>query len=271
MVATAARNGCPRLDCAQLHGYARMRCLERAAAECAAGELPDASASGTFAAMNDDASRDNAAWDDAAIGGNPTAETAPTDEAALLAALQAGDEAAFETLLRDYGGPMLAVARRMLRNEADAADAVQDAFLSAFKSIDGFAGDAKLGTWLHRIVVNACLMKLRTRRRKPAQQIDDLLPQFLEDGHHASGVKRWRETVEQALDRKELSQLVRESIDELPHSHREVLLLRDIEQHDTAETAELLGISEGAVKTRLHRARQALRELLNPYLEGESL
>lgn len=235
-----------------------MRCLERATLASATSEkLQPMPSTGTVADMNDSSPQPEATLD--------------VDEAALVEALQAGDEAAFETLLREYGGPLLAVARRMLRNEADAADAVQDAFLSAYKSIDSFAGDAKLSTWLHRIVVNAALMKLRTQRRKPAQQIDDLLPQFLEDGHHASGVKRWRETVEQALDRKEMKQLVHESIDTLPETHREVLLLRDIEQHDTAATAELLGISEGAVKTRLHRARQALRELLNPYLEGEPL
>src|SRR5215510_12491477 len=88
-------------------------------------------------------------------------------EPKLLERLLAGDEQAYEELVRTYGGRMLAVARRFLPVEEDARDAVQDAFLSAFRSISSFEGHAQLSTWLHRIVVNAALMKLRTRRRKP--------------------------------------------------------------------------------------------------------
>src|SRR5262245_52418857 len=104
-------------------------------------------------------------------------------EPKLLERLLAGEEAAYEQLVRTYGGRMLAVARRFLPVEEDARDAVQDAFLSAFRSIRRFEGNAQLSTWLHRIVVNAALMKLRTRRRKPEQSIEDLLPGYLEDGH----------------------------------------------------------------------------------------
>src|SRR6187397_2349810 len=108
------------------------------------------------------------------------------DEAALVAQLRAGDEAAYEQVVRTYGGRLLAVARRIVGSEEDARDVVQDAFLNAFKSFSRFEGNAKLSTWLHRIVVNAALMRLRTRKRKPEQSIEPMLPAFAEDGHHAS-------------------------------------------------------------------------------------
>lgn len=199
-------------------------------------------------------------------GPNPPA----IDESDLLARLRAGDGAAFEELVRAYGGRMLAVARRMLRTDEDARDAVQDAFLNAFRSIDRFEGNARISTWLHRIVVNAALMKLRTRRRKPEQSIEDLLPAFLEDGHMAAPASPWREVGEDPIEQQQLSRAVRDSIEALPEDYRNVLLLRDIEEVDTAETARLLNISPGAVKTRLHRARQALRGLLEPHLAQES-
>src|SRR5512135_3173100 len=103
------------------------------------------------------------------------------DDGELVARLRAGDGAAFESVVRSHGPRLLAVARRFLRNEQDAQDALQDAFLSAFRSIDGFQGEARLSTWLHRIVVNAALMKLRSRKGRTEEPIDDLLPQFVED------------------------------------------------------------------------------------------
>lgn len=194
---------------------------------------------------------------------------ATDDDSALLAGLRAGDEKAYETLVRDHGGRMLAVAKRLLRDEDDARDAVQDAFLSAFRGIERFEGGARLSTWLHRIVVNAALMKLRTRRRKPEEPLDPLLPRFLEDGHMARPAGPWREPSDVALERRELRQLVLDRIGELPETYRTILLLRDVEELDTEEAARALGISTGAVKTRLHRARLALRELLDPHLRGE--
>ena len=192
------------------------------------------------------------------------------DERALLARLRAGENAAFEQLIRAYGGRLLAVARHFLPAEEDARDAVQEAFVSAFRSIGRFQGNARLSTWLHRIVVNAALMKLRTRRRKPEQSIEDLLPGFLEDGHLERPASPWRKNALEGLERDELRVLMHEKIQVLPESYRNVLLLRDIEELDTQETAELMGISDGAVKTRLHRARLALRELLEPHLREES-
>lgn len=166
---------------------------------------------------------------------------------------------------------MLAVARRLLRVEEDARDAVQEAFLSALKSIDSFAGEARLSTWLHRIVVNAALMKLRTRRRRPERSIEEMLPTFLSDGHQAQPPSPWRQSVSGELERAETRALVRNRIDELPEAYRTVLILRDIEELDTEETARLLSCSVNAVKTRLHRARQALRTLLAPQFSGEAV
>jgi RNA polymerase sigma-70 factor (ECF subfamily) len=191
---------------------------------------------------------------------------APPDDAELLAALKTGDDAAYELLVRSYTPRMLSVARRFLRSEEDARDAVQDAFLSAFRAIDRFEGNSRISTWLHRIVVNASLMKLRTRRRKPERSIEELMPGFLENGHLEQPASEWRKLPEDQVAQSELRELLLEKIHELPESHRTVLLLRDIEELDTEETAKTLELTPGAVKTRLHRARLALRGLLEPHL-----
>ena len=197
------------------------------------------------------------------------ASTTPAeDEATLVAQLRAGDEAAFEHVVRAYGGRLLAVARRIVDSEEDARDVVQDAFLNAFKSLDRFEGHAKLSTWLHRIVVNAALMKLRTRKRKPEQSIETLLPAYLDDGHHEERFKSWDEPVDKLMERAENREIVRKQIDALPESYRTVLVLRDIEGLDTEETANVLGLSVNATKIRLHRARQALRSLLAPHFRS---
>ncbi len=186
------------------------------------------------------------------------------NESSFIEGLIAGDDAAFEYLVREHGPRLLAVARRFFNEEQDAQDAVQDAFISAFRSIGSFNRDAKLTTWMHRIVVNASLMKLRSQKRRSERSIEEFLPSFSEDGHPTKPVAHWSETVGDALDRQELSELIHRKIQELPEPYRIVLLMRDIEELDTAQTAELLELSVGAVKTRLHRARLALRGLLEP-------
>lgn len=198
----------------------------------------------------------------------PIAEQLDAEDATLLAALRAGEEIAFETLVRRHGGRMMAVARRFLGNDDDAQDAVQEAFLSAFKALAAFDGRSKLSTWLHRIVVNAALMKLRTQRRRPEQSIDDWLPKFKEDGHEAAPRPRWEDSTANA-ERAETQRLIREQILSLPETYRTVLLLRDIEEHDTETVARMLDVSPAAVKVRLHRARQALRTLLDPLFGGQ--
>ena len=203
------------------------------------------------------------------MSGSDVDATPLAEEVTLLEQLRAGDAAATEAWVRESTPRMLAVARRMLRNEEDARDAVQEAFISAFRALAGFQGGSKLSTWLHRIVVNACLMRLRTRRRKPEESIDDLLPSFLEDGHHADSPREWPGSAQEWIERDEVRHSVQEAIGRLPETHRNVLLLRDIEELGTADVAKMLEISEGAVKTRLHRARVALRGLLDPELSEE--
>lgn len=196
--------------------------------------------------------------------------TAKDAEVELVERLKAGDDGAYEELVSAHAAQLLMVARRYLPNEEDAQDALQEAFLSAFKGIDRFEGKSKISSWLHRIVINAALMKLRSRKGKQEESIDEALPRFSEDGTrylHPPG--RWSEPVDEALQRREVRALVRELIDRLPDSYRTVLLLRDIEELDTEETAQLLEISTNAVKVRLHRARQALRELLDEQLRKD--
>jgi RNA polymerase sigma-70 factor (ECF subfamily) len=195
---------------------------------------------------------------------NDGQSVAASDDLDLLERLRAGDERASEALVRWHCGRMLAVARRFLRSADDSADAVQDAFLAAFRSLDSFAGNSTLGTWLHRIVVNVCLMKLRSRSRQREVRIDDLLPTFDGTGHHSRPVRPWEDHALARLTQAETRAQVRARIDRLPEPYREVLLLRDIEGLDTDQTAQQLGTTPGAVKTRLHRARQALRTLLEP-------
>ncbi|HJZ57260.1 MAG TPA: sigma-70 family RNA polymerase sigma factor [Gemmataceae bacterium] len=172
-----------------------------------------------------------------------------SDETDLVARLRAGDEDAYEALFRAHSGALLAVARRFLGDTDDAADAVQDAFVSAFRALGSFEGGARLGTWLHRIAVNACLMKLRGRKRSRLVPLDE---------SHAPACR----SEDDHLGRAEVADRVWACIDRLPPAYRAVIRLRDIEGVGTAEAAGRLGTNEGAVKVRLHRARQALKALL---------
>lgn len=192
----------------------------------------------------------------------------PPDEGGLVEALKAGDPAAYERLVRTQAGPLLAVARRLLRSDDDAQDAVQEAFISAFRGIARFEQGSRLSTWLHRIVVNAALMKIRSRKRRPEEPIDDLLPRYEADGHLAHPIEPWPVPADELLARKDIRAAVRAAIDRLPENHRNVLLLRDIEQLDTEEVARMLEVTPNAVKIRLHRARLALRALLDPQVRG---
>ncbi len=193
-------------------------------------------------------------------------EPSRVEEASLVPRLQRGDGAAFEELVRTQGPRLLRVARRMMHSEEDARDAVQDAFVSAFKSIGKFEAGSQLSTWLHRIVINACLMKLRTQRRHPEEDIEDHLPRFKEDGHQVERSVAWCEPADALVERAQTCELVRRAIDRLPDTYRIVLLLRDIEELPADEVAQMLGVTTNAVKIRLHRARQALRTILDPHM-----
>jgi RNA polymerase sigma-70 factor (ECF subfamily) len=187
-------------------------------------------------------------------------------EAVLIDQLRSRDRQAVERFVREHTGWMLALALRYVRDSALAEDCVQEAFLQAFRNIREFEGRSALKSWLFRIVVNTALMKLRSRRGSLEQPLDDVLPQI--DCGRNSVATAWSEmaTPEQLLERKQACELVAAKMLELPDGYRIVLLLRDIEGLSTEETARLLATTEGAVKVRLHRARAAFRELVEPVL-----
>jgi RNA polymerase sigma-70 factor, ECF subfamily len=188
---------------------------------------------------------------------------AQTAQDELVRLLRDGDEAACEQLVRRHGGAMLAVARRYVRAEDEAQDVVQEAFLHAFRGIARFRAEAQLSTWLHRITVTCALMRLRSRRRRREGSIEDLLPNFAEDGRWAEAAGEGEDaSPEESLGARQTRALVRQCIDELPDNYRSVVLLRDIDDLDTREVSAILGVTETAVKVRLHRARQALRTLI---------
>jgi len=191
------------------------------------------------------------------------------DEEGLVAALRAGEAAAFETVVRRYGPRLLATARRILRDDALAEDCLQETFLKAFDKIDGFEERSALGTWLHSILVNQSLMKLRKTKRERHEQIDDLMPQFDSNACRIEAPWSYLATPDELLEQDQTRALVQSKIDQLPESYRIVLQLRDIEEFDTETVATMLDITPGAAKVRLHRARAALKVLLEPLLRGE--
>jgi RNA polymerase sigma-70 factor (ECF subfamily) len=192
-----------------------------------------------------------------------------TDDPDLVAGLRAGDRTAFEKVIREQGRVLLVVARRLLRNDDEAREAVQDAFVSAFRSCSRFEGASRISTWLHRIVVNSCLMRLRARQRRVEVSIDEWLPAFLPDGHHQAAFVDWSNAAHALVEQQETRAIVQGCIDRLPDSYRTVLLMRDIEGIPAEEVAAALAISLNAVHIRLHRARQALRTLLDPVFVRE--
>jgi RNA polymerase sigma-70 factor (ECF subfamily) len=187
--------------------------------------------------------------------------TAPTaaDEALLVERLCRGDEAAFETLVREYGPRMLAVARRYLPRETDAEDALQDAFLSAHRNIASFRGGSRLGTWLHRVTVNAALMRIRSRRRRPEPDLANPSWRSLA----AREGPLWTYSPTETVGREEIRRAILDGLASLPEDVRAVVRLRDIEGVELGEIGTLLGIGLSTVKSRLHRGRSALRDCLN--------
>lgn len=184
--------------------------------------------------------------------------------------LRQGDALFSDTFVRENVGWMLGLAHRFLDDDALAQDCVQNAFADIFKNLEGFEERSGLRTWMHRIVVNQALMALRKRKRLRETPIDDLLPVF--DENHCRVEERWinSETPESLMQRAETKDFVLSKIGRLPEKYRIVLMLRDIEEMSTADTAQALQISESNVKVRLHRARSALKALVEPLLRGET-
>jgi RNA polymerase sigma-70 factor (ECF subfamily) len=185
------------------------------------------------------------------------------DDAALAARVGTGDAAAFELLMRRHNRRLYRAARSLLRDAAEAEDAVQDAYLSAYRSLRDFRGEAALSTWLTRIVVNECMGRLRRHARR-----DNILP--IASGHGASPQEGGpvdephapadHETPDRSLVRAEMRALLERRIDELPQDFRAVFVMRSVEELTVEETADCLGIPQATVRSRHFRARSLLRE-----------
>jgi RNA polymerase sigma-70 factor (ECF subfamily) len=199
----------------------------------------------------------------------------PDPETALVAAIEAarsGDHDAFARLMDGYGDRLLAFARRMCGQREDAEDVFQESFLTVFRRLGEFRGEGSFRNWLYKIASSHCLKKRRLRSGEPRHHlvVEELTPEALRPIIHGPGLAARPEIPLEAVLRNELSTRMNEAIDRLPPEYRLVLLLRDVELFSTTETAGLTGLSEAAVKSRLHRARLAVREALQPYLEEEA-
>jgi RNA polymerase sigma-70 factor (ECF subfamily) len=193
------------------------------------------------------------------------APAADEDDEALAARAAAGEEPAFEELVRRYRARVYRLACRLAANEADAKDVLQETFLSAYRGLPGFRADARFSTWLYRIATNAALMHRRARARRPAESLEAFLPRFDADGVHAAEPADLlaASRVEELLDRKLLAEKARAGLDRLPEIYRDAFVLRDLEELPTSEVADLLGIEPAAVRQRVHRARLMLRGYLS--------
>jgi len=189
----------------------------------------------------------------------------PVDEQALIARAQQGDAQALAAIVESHQRTVYNVALRMCGNPHDAEETLQETFLSAIKALPKFEGRSRLSTWLYRIASNACLMQ---RRRQSAGADITSLDDGEEERDGFDPPKYfvdWSVRPDDVLLDGELRSVMEDAIAQLPEALRIVFIWRDLEGLSTAETAEVLGISEGAVKVRLHRARLQLRELLSHY------
>jgi RNA polymerase sigma-70 factor (ECF subfamily) len=184
------------------------------------------------------------------------------DEQELLQRIKAGDTSACAVCIESHSPSLYRMAMRVVRDEAEAEDVLQETFLSAFKAIQYFDGRSSLGTWLYRIAYNTALMKLRSRRESLSLDDDagDAVPLQIASPDHSP---------DDVIVEHETAQMLGDAINTLPKTLREVFVLREMEEFSTLETAQKLSISEGAVKVRLHRARQALREQLGAYMSRD--
>jgi RNA polymerase sigma-70 factor, ECF subfamily len=190
-------------------------------------------------------------------------------ELALVRRVREGDANAFYDLVRPYERALFLAALGLVRNDADAEDVAQEAVLKAFKGISHFRGESKFSTWLIQIAINEAKMKLRKDRRHLYDSIEE--GQLAEDGDYVPrDFADWREIPSESLERKEVREALNKALNSLGEKYRTVLILRDVQQLSIAETAQVLGISEANVKTRLSRARLQLRDALAPGLQAKN-
>src|SRR5579883_2689400 len=197
----------------------------------------------------------------------PDIQTQGTEEVhpdvLLVQAAKQGDVTAFEDLVRRYDRNVFRIAQHITQNREDAEDVVQDAFLKAYEKLDQFQGNSKFYTWLVRIAVNESLMRLRKRRTGKMVSIDEDVE--TDEGSMPRDLADWGPDPEMQYGQSELAEILRKTIQGLPPGFRTVFVLRDVEGLSTEETAETLGLSVPAVKSRLLRARLQLRERLSRY------
>jgi RNA polymerase sigma-70 factor (ECF subfamily) len=187
------------------------------------------------------------------------------DEEQMIASVLSGDTEKYHDLIRPYEHSVYRMALSFMKNDSDAEDVAQEAFLSAFRNLAAFRGQAKFSTWLISITLN----EARGRLRRQSLVRMDSLDETPEDGGHVSPalLRDWREVPSEALERKEIREMLQEAIGGLAPIYREVVLLRDVEELSVEETATALTISVASVKTRLHRARIMLQKVLAPQLK----
>jgi RNA polymerase sigma-70 factor (ECF subfamily) len=188
-------------------------------------------------------------------------------EFSLIQRVRDGEAELFYELVRPYERAVFLAALSLVRNDADAEDVAQETVLKAFKNLTRFRQEAKFSTWLIQIAINEAKMKLRKDRRHLYDSIEE--GQVTDDGNYVSkDFSDWREIPSEALEQKELRNALTEALNSLPEKYRTVLILRDVQQLSIAETAQVLGISEANVKTRLCRARLQMRDVLAPGLNA---
>lgn len=180
----------------------------------------------------------------------------------MVELIRAGRSDLFELLAKKYASRIFGMAMRLTRNAADAEDILQEVFLLAFSRLDSFRGDSAFGTWLYKVALNTIYMKLRQRKHAAEETIDEYLPQFDEDGKMLGAVKPAWINPEDETIRGQVVDVLEAAISRLPGDYRIVLTARDIEELSTEETAQALGLTQAAVKSRLHRARLCLRRHL---------
>ncbi len=190
-----------------------------------------------------------------------------TSELTLVQAAKKGDLEAFSELVKRYDRNVFRIAQHITHNEEDAQDVVQEAFLKAYQNLEQFQGNSKFYTWLVRIAVNEALMKLRRRRSDKTVSLDEDV--VTEEGSMPREVADWSPNPEQLYGQSELGDILKKTIQGLPPGFRTVFVLRDVEGLSTEETAEMLGLSIPAVKSRLLRARLQLRERLAKYFKSK--
>jgi RNA polymerase sigma-70 factor, ECF subfamily len=186
--------------------------------------------------------------------------TPDASESELAGRVAAGDRAAFENLMRRYNRALFRTARAILRDDAEAEDALQEAYLQAYQAMGSFRGDARLSTWLARIVANEALMRLRKRTRR--DEIVPLQPTTAGEDFNQIADSNMDKGPEASARRAEMRKLLEAQIDALPQAYRPVFMLRAVEEYSVEETAEILRIPAATVRTRFFRARSLLREAL---------